>query len=176
MGKNVMNGSPISDDANNIRLYEKGVKYANIGLFLMALLSIPISLIIPKLCQIFGSKIVWFLSCLIYCIVFIVTTNVMMMKEIAVIMIALCSFPLAASKVIGWTIVTKELSSNINCINKRALYTTIFNLANCSPGVIVAIVSGFILVAFNHNVSSILIMGAISSLLASLAACFIVDI
>ena len=58
---------------------------------------------------------------------------------------------------------------------KTCIITTIFNLANCFPEIVVLLIVCSIVTTFNNDVSSVLIMGSIGYFIGAIYSLIIID-
>uniref|UniRef100_A0A7S2XZ65 Uncharacterized protein n=1 Tax=Fibrocapsa japonica TaxID=94617 RepID=A0A7S2XZ65_9STRA len=182
MGRVVYGGDPEADeDSPEYRLFYDGVTAANLGFLLMALISIGWGLALPWACRRCpgGIRVVWGACLLLLCILLFSTTAVGEgQRGQAVFLFALLGFPKAVAYQIPWSIVTVTLAADgqeqsstasqydLGLGNRRGLYTTIFNLSQASPEILVSLLGGPCIYVFNGHLTSVLVMGGLGALAA----------
>ena len=186
-GKIVTNGEPNDDSLRTD--YENGVKLGNVGLTLLAFISIIVSLCLPRIIpRIISYQVCWMICMLEYAIVLIclslleaiesswLKNNQTLEIWIAIILIGLIGIPFAASMVIPWTIVTQTLIYyKQECNGKEGLFTTVFNSSQCFSEIVVAVGAGSVITAFNDDISSVLFAGGIGALIGMISCLGIID-
>jgi len=154
VGKEVYGGNPNAMEGTEAYIrFEEGVRAANFGYFLMAATSILYASFLPIICHKFGSARVWGATFFLHALLMFSTLAVKQgQHEAAVCIIALMGFPLAMAYQIPWSIVTVTLSSE-KFNETRGLYTTIFNLSQSAPEILISLLSGPCVAIFHGRVS-----------------------
>mmetsp|Transcript_34149 Transcript_34149/g.45149 ORF Transcript_34149/g.45149 Transcript_34149/m.45149 type:complete len:521 (+) Transcript_34149:72-1634(+) len=165
MAEEVYGGSPDSSDTDGYEAYEIGIEAGCLGLMGMALISVLWSLVLPMLGKIMGVKLTWALHLLLFALNnFLFTTVKQGEHSYALFLIALLGFPLAASYQIPWAIVTVVTQETPE---KVALLTTIFNMSQCFPEILVSLTAGHWINLFGGKLSTIFYLGAIASVIGA---------
>ncbi|CAN0110701.1 unnamed protein product [Discosporangium mesarthrocarpum] len=89
-------------------------------------------------------------------------------------MLGLLGFPLAATYQIPWSIVTATTSRALHS-EEKALYATTFNLSQCLPEILMALLGGPIVEIFNGQVSAALAMGGVGGFLGAVLCFWVIE-
>jgi hypothetical protein len=171
VGKDVFNG-----DADSVpgsighQNYDMGVRFANRGLLIMAILSILVSGLLLPAIDLLGVKIVWG-TCQIVFGVALLLTKIMATPAYVTIMFAALSLPFAASFIIPWAITALSLRDEI----ERGMYMATFNISQSFPGIIASIAGGLIVKAGKGNLAYVMMLGGASALVAAVAVLFVIS-
>ena len=192
-GKNITNGSP-NGRKNEIILYHKGVKFANVGFGIMAFLSMFVSILLPNMIIKYGYKRTYMFCMFEFGINLIILSYVGSSNNVydhvgnsnshsnvrdidyftvglAIFLLSFNCVTFAASQIVGWSIVTDTITNS----NKKGIYTTFFNMANCLPQILASLVSPMILTYFNHDLSYMMFVAGLGAICGGFMSCFIVE-
>ncbi|CAM9182037.1 unnamed protein product [Chrysoparadoxa australica] len=160
VGEDVFGGDAREDvgtepSCSVLNRFEEGVQLANRGFFNMSILSMVWATFLPKLCRKWGVRHVWCLHIVLMGVLLSSTRYVKVgASGPALAILSLLGFPLAATYALPWSIVTASVSSE-EYSGSRALFSTIFNLAQCFPEIFVALVGAPLVERTGHNYTAL---------------------
>jgi maltose/moltooligosaccharide transporter len=171
VGKDVFNGDADSVPGSTAHQnYDKGVRFANKGLLIMAILSIFVSGLLLPAIDLLGVKIVWG-TCQIVFGVALLLTKIAATPTYVTIMFAALSLPFAASFIIPWAITALSLRDE----SERGMYMATFNISQSFPGIVASIAGGLIVKAGKGNLAYVMMLGGASALVAAVAVVFVIS-
>ena len=172
-GENMMN----VDVNEDYKLYQKGVRYGNLGFFLSGIVNLIMSIIIPRIFSCDDHKkikVFWSISYILFAVFLCMTPWIEGRKYIVIFIICQSisqGLALSSMHIFGWMYVSiyaiKYEKEN------KGLVLTIYNVSMCVPQIVMALICGSIIEHFDHNVASILFIGGILAFLAAISVCFV---
>ncbi|CAM9553935.1 unnamed protein product [Heterosigma akashiwo] len=170
MGETVYGGGSDSSDSD-YGAYEDGVEAASLGYMGMAIISVLWAMVLPMLGRLLGVRLLWALNLLLFALILVLFATVRTgQRAYAVFLVTLLGFPLAGTYQIPWAIVTVVAEETPE---KVALLTTIFNMSQCFPEIIVSLIGGSWIDLCGEWLGSIFLLGAAGALGAA-ALCYTV--
>lgn len=161
-----MGGNPNADTHTDAyRLYEKGVSYGNLAFCLISAVSALFSFVAPHVVNLFGLKLTWAVSLMIYSLVLLLSPMINSVW-LALVLFALVGFPMGASFTLPWSVVA-EYSALHGDDRHGGLWATSMNMAECFPELFIGLLGGSITDYFDDNVSSVLFIGGIIVLIGA---------
>ncbi|KAA8494141.1 Sucrose transport protein SUT4 [Porphyridium purpureum] len=151
-------------------LFDRGVRIANLGLCLMGAMSMALSTVFPFILRICGVRWTWTFCELVLASVLLGSWYVPLGSATAVLVAStLLSIPLSSTFTIPWSIVTLSLENSPN----KGAFTSLFNLCQCVPQVLVSLISPALIRAHDGHVHSVLLLGGAGALLGTLLIPFL---
>jgi len=155
IGQDVAGGSPDKPvGSNERRTFDYGVRMGNVGLALMAIVSIVIGPVLPMLMKRVGVRTVWVFSLLLMGASMISTLWVTKIWQ-ALIVLSTLAVPLATSFTIPWAIATSTLADN----PKRGAYLGAFNMSQSLPEILTSLLGGPIILLGHGRIAASLATG-----------------
>ncbi|GJQ15783.1 hypothetical protein GpartN1_g7574.t1 [Galdieria partita] len=168
MGSEVMQGNPNAQENSKARsVFDYGVRMGNVGLSLQSLTSIAYSLVLPNLVKLLDIKYCYFWTQFLMGFCLCSTPILTNLHSIlwSIICIALLGLPWASTMTIPWAIISRTLRTKAP--ERIGMYSTIFNLSQCFPEILVSIIAEKLLAHLNRQ-TMILAMGGVMAMLGSL--------
>eukprot|EP01084_Bolivina_argentea_P021404 39770_1 len=170
-GENLLNGDVHSKEGSQkYNEYQLGVQYGNLGYTIQGVVILITAYFSPKIAHLIGMKIFWIISYIVYGGVLCATPWISNLY-LFIALHGITGMSFAAFMVYPWSIATRY-TCTYDAENAGLLLTT-YHLSACLPVLVAAFVSGFIIDAFNGDVSSILFIGGISAFIAAVTVIFV---
>ncbi|EME26760.1 sucrose transporter, GPH family [Galdieria sulphuraria] len=168
MGSEVLEGDPNAQENSEARsVFDYGVRMGNVGLSMQSLASIAYSLVLPNLIKLFGIKYCYFLAHLLlgFCLCWTPILTHIHSVLLSIICISLLGLPWASTMTIPWAILSRTIRTKVP--ENIGMYSTIFNLSQCFPEILVSVIAEKLLGHLNRQ-TMILAMGGVMAILGSL--------
>ena len=182
VGRDVAGGDADAAKGSPERLlFESGVAKAQAGLCGMAALSTLLALAFPWAMARFGVRRTWAASLALMAVTLGATPLVAGSVTAACLLLVLLSLPLAATYVVPWALATSAAQGRIGAAaagTDAALITATFNLSQCFPEFVMAVVGGPIVKEIGKgSISSVLFAGGMGAAIGVCGAwCLIPDV
>eukprot|EP00871_Galdieria_phlegrea_P002711 jgi/Galph1/3440/GphlegSOOS_G2078.1 len=167
IGSEVLQGSPdVDENSEGREVFDYGVRMGNLGLSLQSFVSILYSLVLPNLIKIFGVNSCYLfaqmLQGLCLCSTFFLSR--LHTLTFSVVCIMCLGIPWSTTMTLPWAIMSRTIRQHIP--DKIGMYSTIFNLSQCFPEILVSITAERIMKETNQQ-SLVLTMGGILALIGA---------
>lgn len=165
VGEAVFKGDPYAEEGTPTRAaFDSGVRHGALALSWNAAVTMVMSVILPKLVNLVGIKVVFFMSQMILAACLISTYWVTTVHAAQAI-ILVCGIPWAVTMALPFSIVGEGVSSR-----ESGLYMGALNIFVVVPQIMVSVFIPFVIALFNHNVVAALVAGGFSSIIAAFFA------
>lgn len=171
VGKDVFGGdADAGPDTDIHKLFSEGVRYANKGLLVMSIISIPVAFSIPLWVRLVGVRVFWGFSLAVFSVAML-SANLITAPLSSMIMFASLSLALASSFTIPWAIAGLSLEGEQ--VRERGMHMATFNLAQSLPGVFASLMGGVVVRLGGGDLAYVMMMGGVAALIATVGVIFV---
>lgn len=159
VGKDVFGGSFDAAKGTETReLYDKGVRMGNLGIGLQSVVTIMFSLALPKILERWSMGVVFFAS---HLLLGSALTMALFLKHksqgwIATAVLASTGFSWAITMTVPWSLMSEAVAKKAP--EKAGIYSTMFNLSQCFPEIVVSLVAEEVL-RLKGSQAAVLVLG-----------------
>lgn len=166
VGSAVYGGQADAPEGTPLRkLYDEGVRTGNFGFALQSVVTVLVSLLVPKALQLTGTRFVYIGGHVVLATA-LLGAKVTRDRNVAVALLAATGVPWAITMAVPWSLMGQGVSKQAP--GKEGVYFTLFNLSQCFPEVFVSVVSPFIVRA-TQSQATVLGFGGLVALAGAIA-------
>ena len=168
-GENIMKGDVHAIEGSTAyNDYQLGVRYGNLGYTIQGIVLLIVSYLSPSVASKFGMKALWMFSYIVFGAVLCATpwiTNLFLFLALH----GLTGMAFSSYLVFPWAIVTQYTSTKSNA----GALTSAYHLACPVASLVASVISGWIIDAFDGNVSAMLFVGGVGAFIAAFTITFV---
>jgi len=161
VGTSIFHGDPNSDDERVKHLFDEGVRRAALGMAVNAVVTMIVSLILPKAADVIGIRPLYCFGQCVLALCLIMT--VFVKTEVgAIILISACGIPWAVVMVFPFTLVSMAVN-----VSEAGKYMGSLNIFVVLPQICVSVGIGWIIRFFDGNYAAALGTGGLSAVISA---------